>query len=104
VESGVNVACVASLADLVKPEYFKLVLRYYHERADKKPNAFVIALAKTLIQVARYHVGASMDEIKQLKRIAGRLPSVPFDLTEKKQSASEAAQIAAPACQTALPS
>jgi integrase len=86
VESGVDVTCVASLADLVEPEHFTRVLRHYHERADKKPNAFVIALAKTLIQVARYRVGASMDEIKQLKRIAGRLPSVPFDLTEKNKA------------------
>jgi integrase len=86
VESGVNVACVASLADLVKPEYFKLVLRYYHERADKKPNAFVIAVAKTLIQVAQYHVGDSMDAIKRLRRLAGKLPPVPIDLTEKNKA------------------
>jgi integrase len=82
-ESGTD---VAALADLVEPEYFKIVLRYYHDRADKKSNAFVIALAKTLIQLAQYHVGASTDEIKQLKRIAGKMKPVPFDLTEKNKA------------------
>ena len=36
-----------------------------------------VGLAKTLIQVAYYHVGASPEEIAQLKRIAAKLPSDP---------------------------
>ena len=46
---------IASLADLVQPESFKTILRYYHEQANGEPNAFVIGLATTLIQVAQYH-------------------------------------------------
>ena len=30
------------MADLVEPERFKSILRHYHERANRKPNAFVI--------------------------------------------------------------
>jgi len=41
------------LEDLVTPERFKKVLRHYHERANRAPNAFVIGIAKTLIQVAQ---------------------------------------------------
>jgi integrase len=77
---------VASLADLVKPESFKKVLRHYHTQAKGEPNAFVIGVAKTLIQVAQYHTRAISKEIDELKRIAGKLPELPFDLTPKNKS------------------
>jgi integrase len=77
---------IASLADLVKPQPFKKVLRYYHNQANREPNAFVITLAKTLIQVTQYHTGATSVEVGQLKRLAGNLPAMPFDLTDKNKS------------------
>jgi integrase len=77
---------VASLADLVRPESFKKVLRYYHNQANREPNAFVIVLAKTLIQVAQYHTGATSKELGALKRLAGNLPALPFDLTPKNKA------------------
>jgi integrase len=77
---------VASLADLVKPERFKKVLRYYHNQANREANAFVITLAKTLNQVAQYHTGATPMELAELKRLAGNLPPVPFELTEKNKT------------------
>ena len=86
VESGVPMEKLASLVALVEPERFKTVLRHYHERANGQPNAFVVGLAKTLIQVAYYHVGASPEEIAQLKRIAAKLPSIPFELTAKNKA------------------
>jgi hypothetical protein len=85
IESG-TVEDIKSLADLVEPEAFKCVLRYYHERANRKPNAFVIVMAKTLIQVAQFHVGAAPDEVARLKRIAAMLPPIPFDLTAKNRA------------------
>jgi site-specific recombinase XerD len=77
---------IASLADLVRPESFKKVLRYYHNQANGEPNAFVIGVAKTLIQVAQYHTGATSKEVGELRRIAGNLPAMPFDLTEKNKA------------------
>ena len=77
---------IASLADLVMPERFKTILRYYHDQAKREPNAFVVALAVTLIQVAQYHVGATEEEVGELKRLAGKLPTVPFDLTAKNKT------------------
>jgi integrase len=77
---------VASLADLVGRERFKKILRYYHHQANRQPNAFVIGVAKTLIQVAQYHAGATSEEVGALKRIAGNLPQVPFDLTAKNKT------------------
>ena len=35
--------------------------------------------------MAYYHVGASPEEIAQLKRIAAKLPSIPFELTAKNK-------------------
>ena len=86
IESGVAIEDITSLADLVKPERFKIILRYYHERANRKPNAFVICLAKTLIQVAQHHVSATPGEVDQLRRFASKLPAVPFDLTAKNKA------------------
>ena len=77
---------IASLADLVKPQQFKKVLRYYHNQANREANAFVITLAKTLIQVAQYHTGATSMEVGELKRLASNLPAVPFDLTDKNKA------------------
>ena len=77
---------IASLADLVRPERFKTILRYYHDQAKGEPNAFVVALAATLVQVAQYHVGATSEEVGELKRLAGKLPTVPFDLTAKNKT------------------
>src|SRR5262249_37296661 len=54
---------VASLADLVRPERFKTILWHYHSQAKGEPNAFVVGLATTLIQVAQYRTGASSEEI-----------------------------------------
>jgi integrase len=86
IESGVAVDDIRCLADLVRPENLKTILRHYHSRANGQPNAFVICLAKTIIQVAQYHAGATPEEIAQLKRIAAKLPAVPLDLTSKNKT------------------
>jgi hypothetical protein len=86
IQGGIATADVKSLADLLEPERFKRILRYYHEQANRKPNAFVISLSTTLIQVAHFHLGATADEVAQLKRIAAKLPAVPLDLTQKNKA------------------
>ncbi len=83
VESGVPAQNIRAMADLIEPERFKTVLRYYHERAKGQPNAFAVCLAKTMIQVAQYYVGAEPEHVDRLKFLAAKLPSVPFDLTAK---------------------
>ena len=47
IEGGIPRADITSLADLVEPERFKMVLRHYMG-ANGQPNAFVICMAKTL--------------------------------------------------------
>jgi integrase len=76
---------VLSLADLVEPERFKTVLRYYHQRAVGAPCSFATGLAKTLISVAKHFVHASSDHLARLKATAARLPAIPFDMTTKNK-------------------
>jgi len=86
VQSGMTAEEVTSLAVLVEPEHFKTVLRHYLERANGEPNAFAVCLAKTLIQVAYHYIGASQEQVAQLKRIAAKLPSIPLELTAKNKA------------------
>lgn len=76
---------IQRLADLVCPESFRAVLRHYHKRADSGPNAFVQSVAKTLTQVANYYVRCRVEDLAELKRTATKLPTLPFDLTEKNK-------------------
>jgi integrase len=81
-EPGQN---LAALAELVTPTSFKEVLRHYHDRAGRRPNAFAILMAKTLIDVARYSVKASEAELLAMKTAAAKLPAAPHELTEKNK-------------------
>jgi hypothetical protein len=85
-EAGVPVAELQTLADLVKPENVKIVLRYYMGDDVTKPSRSAATIAKTLLAVARMHVRVSDDQNTQLKKIVGRLPSIPNDLTEKNKA------------------
>src|SRR6185369_14258700 len=67
VESGVPIEEITCLRALADPERFKTVLRHYLERAEGRPNAFVVGLAKTLIQAASHHVGVSQEQVSHLK-------------------------------------
>jgi integrase len=86
IESGVALEDIKSLADLIRPERFKSILRHYHNQANGLPNAFAICLAQTLIQVAKYFVGVTPDELAQLKKIASKLPAVPLEPTAKNNA------------------
>lgn len=86
VQSGTPVDRIRSLSNLVEPGAFKAVLRHYHDRAEGRPSAFAHGVAKTLSQVAKYHVGVETDQIGRLTAIAAKLPAVPFDLTEKNKA------------------
>jgi integrase len=86
VESGVPIEEITCLRALADPEWFKTVLRHYLERAQGRPNAFVVGLAKTLIQAASHHVGVSQEQVSHLKWIAKKLPPIPFELTAKNKA------------------
>jgi hypothetical protein len=85
IESGIPVENIKSLADLIEPERFKIVLRHYRG-ADGQPNAFVIGLAKTLIKVADYHVGADPEHVDRLKFFASKLLPSPSSTSPPSSS------------------
>jgi integrase len=82
IEAGTLRTDATSLADLVEAEHFKQVLRHYMG-ANGEPKAFVVCMAKTLIQIAYYHLGADAEHVARLKGLAAKLPPIPFDLTPK---------------------
>ena len=86
VRQGVPLDSLCSLADLVRVDCFKTVLRHYHNKAGGNPSSHAILIAKTLIDVARYHVRVSGADLAELKRLASKLPSIPFDLSEKNKA------------------
>ena len=79
-------APVETLADLIALDNVKIVLRHYLGETTTKPNAFATAIAKTLIAVAKHHVRVEPEELTRLKKLAAKLPAVPFDLTAKNKS------------------
>jgi integrase len=81
----VEAPALACLADLVRPEAIKAILRHYHSGAGGKPNAFAVGVSKTLIDVARYHVRVGEERLRELKAIAAKLPAIPYELTEKNK-------------------
>lgn len=86
-EQGVAADKIKSLSDLISPEAFKAILRHYHgKQPSGTPNAFAVSLAKTLIQVAKFHGGIADKEIARLRAIASKLPEIPFDLTPKNRT------------------
>ena len=74
-----------SLAHLVSPQALKAVLRHYHAQAEGKPSSQAIGTGKTMIDIARYHAKLPDPDLRELKAIAGRLPPVDFDLSEKNK-------------------
>lgn len=76
----------AQLSHLVAPEALKAVLRHYHARAEGKPSGHAVAIARTMIDVARYHAKLPDAALKELKAIVARLPPIPFDLSEKNKT------------------
>jgi hypothetical protein len=86
IASGVAVDAIMSLADLVQHAHVKTVLRHYHLQANGEPNAFVICLAQTFLQVAQHYLNAPPEQMAQLKKLASKLPPVPFELTVKNKT------------------
>lgn len=74
------------LAGLVGLESVKIVLRHYLGSHDgSEPNAFVINLGKTLVAIAKTYLRLDEPELARLKKLTGKLPPVPYDLTEKNK-------------------
>jgi integrase len=85
-KSGIAIAKICSLADLVAVENFKHILRHFHEEAGRSPSSFLESLARGLVQIAKYHVELGGDDLQRLRNLVSKLPKVPADLTEKNKA------------------
>jgi hypothetical protein len=65
---------------------YKAILRHYHTKAQGKANAYTVGVAKTLLQVARFHARVASEVLAQLKHHASKLAAIPFDLTPKNRA------------------
>jgi hypothetical protein len=85
VAAGVNPSAIKSLADLVSPGSFRLILRQRYNAANGRENSFNRALADTLVQIAREWVKVDDGVFAELKRLAGKMPMPQSGLTDKNK-------------------
>jgi len=85
IASGVAVATIRSLADLVAEDSFRRILRRRHDAAGGKANSFNHALAKALIQIAREWVRVDVGTLDKLKRMTAKLPQLSSGLVDRNK-------------------
>jgi integrase len=76
---------ITRLADLVRPDAFKDILRQLLAEHGGQANAWTEGMAKTLVAVAREWVKVSSAELAELRRLMARLPKRPPGLTAKNR-------------------
>ena len=84
-ESGIALKDIGSLADLVSLENFKRILRRRHEMVGGRENIFNADLARMLVEVGRDWVKLNPARLKQLARLAGKVPKPLPGLTAKNK-------------------
>jgi Phage integrase family len=85
VAAGVNPSAIKSLADLVSPDAFKLILRQRYNAANGRENSFNRGLAETLAQIAREWVKVDAGVLAELKKLVGKMPMPQPGLTDKNK-------------------
>ena len=78
-------AKVNSLADLVSPSAFRVILRQRYNAVNGRENAFNRALADTLAQIAREWVKVDAGVFAELKKLVGKMPMPQPGLTDKNK-------------------
>ncbi len=84
-ESGMATKEIRSLADLVSLENFKRILRRRHEMVGGRENIFNAELARMLVEVGRDWVKLDPARLKELTRLAGKVPKPMPGLTTKNK-------------------
>jgi integrase len=85
VNAGIKPAEIKSLADLVSPSAFRVILRQRYNAVNGRENAFNRALADTLAQIAREWVKVNAGVLAELKKLAGKMPMPQPGLTDKNK-------------------
>jgi integrase len=85
VKSGVPIASIASLSDLLTIDHFRAILRCRNAKAEGKPNNFNCDLAEALVQIAREWVKLDSVQLGKLNMLAGKMPMQRTGLTSKNK-------------------
>jgi integrase len=85
VDSGVEPGSITALADLVTAPNFKKIAQRRLETAEGRENSFNRGLATTLVQIAKEWVKTEEATLRELKRLASKLPAPRGDLTAKNK-------------------
>jgi integrase len=86
VAAGIAVEQLTSLAVLVEPEIFRIVLRQLWHQDGRKLSAYTHGTAITLIAMAAKWAEATPEAVATLKALRKKLGSLPSGLTEKNQA------------------
>jgi integrase len=85
VAAGIKPSAIKSLAYLVSPSAFQLILRQRYNAANGRENSFNRALAEALAQIAREWVKVDAGVFAELKKLAGKMPMPQSGLTDKNK-------------------
>jgi integrase len=85
VVAGTDASEINSLADLVVPAAFKMILQQRYQAANGRENAFNRDLAEALVQIAREWLKVDAATLAELKRLMGKMPMPQAGLTDKNK-------------------
>jgi integrase len=86
VAAGIGCESLSSLADLVTPVNFKILLRKLYEADGNTLTAYTHGVAGTLITVASEWTEAGAEDVAALKKLRRKLGTLPSGLTDKNKS------------------
>ncbi len=86
VAGGVDLSLWTSLANLVEPHVFKLLLRQRWQEDGRALKVYTHGVAGTLIAIATEWVGAKVEHIAALKLLRRKLGPLPTGMTAKNDA------------------
>ena len=84
-ESGIELATMTSLADLVTAQNFESIARRRLYMVEGKENAFNKLMIGALVQIAREWVKVDDAMLTELKRLATKVPGIGAGFTQKNK-------------------
>jgi hypothetical protein len=86
VAGGVDLSRWTSLANLVEPDVFKLLLRQRWQEDGRFLKSYTHGVAGTLIAISKEWVGAKAEHVAALKLLRRKLGSLPTGMTAKNDA------------------
>jgi integrase len=85
IATGIAAESLRTLADLVRLDTFKAILRKLYADDGSALTAYTHGVAGTLIAIAKESAGSSADEVAALKKLRQKLGVLPSGLTDKNK-------------------